>query len=667
MIAPMKATSVQQPPPEKSGPWVYEPKYDGIRLLAVASGRDVALVTRNGIDRAHSFPEVAAAMRALTAGRRNRDFILDGELVAIRHGRPARFQELQARGQDRDPATVRFIAFDLLLCGRDSLLDAPWRERRERLEEFLRRRPAAIGLSEVLPGSAADAIAEATREGWEGVIAKRADSGYRPGARSKDWLKLKLEHEQEFVVGGWTEPRNSRPYIGALLLGYHDDEGRFVYAGHTGTGFTREGLRAMHRTLLPLERATSPFVRPPKTNETPHWVVPKVVVQIRFNEWTRDGKLRQPVFLGVRDDKPPAEVVREPEILRGAHGTHRNQDIPHMTVRKKIARKAGRPTAKRATRRGSATLDVVQQVADICADGGSGTIHLGPGLALNVSNLDKVFFPRARATKGDLMAYYAAVAPVLLPALRDRPLVLRRFPNGIRGGAFYQQKAPPNPPKGVRTEVVADEGLEPQRRLIGGDLITLLYTIQLGAISTDPWHSRVPAVQYADYSIIDLDPGPTATFQRVVDVAHWVREVLDEMTLHAVLKTSGSTGVHLVLPLCEGTPNEDARIVAQMVAQRVAKAHPKHATIARKVAARANAAVYVDYLQNIRGKTVASVYAARARPEASVSTPITWEELDQVHPTDFTIRNVPQRLRDVGDLWAKGMRKKNDLRKLLAR
>ncbi|HEY0994649.1 MAG TPA: non-homologous end-joining DNA ligase [Gemmatimonadaceae bacterium] len=336
-----------------------------------------------------------------------------------------------------------------------------------------------------------------------------------------------------------------------------------------------------------------------------------------------------------------------------------------MTVRRKIARKAGRPGAKRATRRGAATLDVVRQVADLCADGGSGALDLGAGLTLNVSNLDKMFFPKARATKGDLMAYYAAVAPVLLPALRDRPLVLRRFPNGIKGEAFYQQKAPPSPPRGVRTEVVEDEGLEPQRRLIGGDLMTLLYTIQLGAISTDPWHSRVPEVQYADYSIIDLDPGPTAKFQRVVDVAHWVREALEAMKLHAVLKTSGSTGVHIVIPLCEGTPNEGARIVAQMVAHRVAEEHPKQATITRKVAARANSAVYVDYLQNIRGKTVASVYAARARPEASVSTPITWEELDQVHPTDFTIRNVPQRIRDVGDLWAKGMKKKNDLRRLL--
>ena len=352
MIEPMKATSAQHPPAEKSGPWVYEPKYDGIRLLAVASGREVALVTRNGIDRAHSFPEVVAAMRSLTTGRRHRDFILDGELVAIRHGRPARFQELQARGQDRDPATVRFIAFDLLLCGRDSLLDEPWRERREALEEFLQRRPAAIDLSEVLEGSPADAIAQAQREGWEGVIAKREDSCYRPGARSKDWLKLKLEHEQEFVVGGWTEPRNSRPYIGALLLGYYDEAGRFTYAGHTGTGFSHEGLRAMHRALLPLERPKSPFVQPPKTNELPHWVTPKVVVQIRFNEWTRDGKLRQPVFLGVRDDKAAREVVREPEILQAKAKAPRAKAPRAKAPRAKATRaNATRAKAPRAKKR----------------------------------------------------------------------------------------------------------------------------------------------------------------------------------------------------------------------------------------------------------------------------------------------------------------------------
>lgn len=317
MIAPMLATSARTPPPGEG--WVFEPKYDGIRLLAITSGRDVALVTRNGIDRAHSFPEVVEELRALAGARRgaNRDFILDGELVALRRGKPARFQELQARGQDKDPARVRFMAFDLLLCGRDSLLDDPWTERRERLEEFLHgKRLPAVALGEVLGDDAKKAIARARKEGWEGVIAKREDGCYRPGARSRDWVKLKLEHEQEFVIGGWTEPRNSRPYVGAILLGYYDEEGRFVYAGHTGTGFTNEGLKAMYRTLLPLERSTAPFAKPPKTNETPHWVKPQVVAQVRFNEWTRDGKLRQPVFVGIREDKKARQVVREPGPMR---------------------------------------------------------------------------------------------------------------------------------------------------------------------------------------------------------------------------------------------------------------------------------------------------------------------------------------------------------------
>lgn len=318
------------------------------------------------------------------------------------------------------------------------------------------------------------------------------------------------------------------------------------------------------------------------------------------------------------------------------------------------------------TRAGRVSMPaLVRRLNEIEEDGGSGTLSLPTG-ELEVSSLDKTFFPATKHTKGDVMRYYATVSKVLLPAIADRPLVMKRFPNGVRGEAFYQQRAPAHTPASVRVEQVSDEGMTTQNKLIGGDLATLLYLVQLGAISVDPWHSRQQSVQFADYAIIDLDPGPRASFGRVVEVAQAVKSVLDQMGLHAVPKTSGASGIHIVLPLGRRIPNESARTIAQLVATHVAEQYPRIATVVRKVGSRGRGTTYVDYLQNIRGKTVAGVYSVRARKTPTVSTPLTWDELDDaLDPTDFTIDNVPERLRAVGDLWAKGMRRPNTLKRLL--
>lgn len=315
---------------------------------------------------------------------------------------------------------------------------------------------------------------------------------------------------------------------------------------------------------------------------------------------------------------------------------------------------------------GSRIRRLIDAIAEVEAAGGEGKLDLGEGRSLDVSNLDKRFFPRPGYTKGDLMAYYASVSSLLLPAIEGRPLVMKRFPNGVGGESFYQQRAPEDPPRVARVEPVADEGLKTQKRLIGGDLATLLYVVQLGAISIDPWHSRVQSVGSADYAIVDLDPGPRASFRRVVDVALWVGEELDRLGLHGMAKTSGASGIHIVLPLVAGTPNETARLVAELVATRVAERHPKETTVTRWVQSRPTAAVYVDYLQNIRGKTVASVYSARATPDATVSAPLRWSELTpDLDPREFTIESMAARLRDVGDLWRDEIRRTNDPRRLL--
>ena len=336
-----------------------------------------------------------------------------------------------------------------------------------------------------------------------------------------------------------------------------------------------------------------------------------------------------------------------------------------LSSRSRRGAKRPRRTVAR-TLSGSRIRDLIGAIAAIEEDGGAGTLALVGDARLDVSNLDKRFFPKRGYTKGDLMAYYASVSPFLLPAIADRPLVMKRFPNGIGAPSFYQQRAPDDPPAGVRVEPVADEGLKTQQRLVGGDLTTLLYLVQLGVISIDPWHSRVQSVGFADYSIVDLDPGPRASFRRVVDVALWVGEELDRLGLHGVPKTSGASGIHIVLPLVAETPNETARLMAEIVATRVAERHPAATTVTRWVQSRPASAVYVDFLQNIRGKTVAGVYSARATPDATVSAPLRWSELTaDLDPRAFTIETMGARLLEVGDLWREGMRRLNDPRRLL--
>ncbi|HEY3745554.1 MAG TPA: DNA ligase D [Gemmatimonadaceae bacterium] len=633
--------------------WTFEPKYDGVRVLAYATTTDVKLMTRNGKDKAEQFPELVAALKKL-ATQSKRSLVLDGEIVALIDGDPARFQELQGRMHVKESqliarrssaAPAALVLFDILMDGDKPLIHEPWSLRRDRLVKRIGKRVSAqLRVTESIEGNGKRMLDKARRQGWEGIIAKRIDSPYEPGVRSRNWLKLKIEFREEFVVGGYTEPRNSREHIGALLLGYFD-KGRFIYAGHTGGGFTRKGLEEMYRLLKPLERKTSPFDETPKTNETAHWATPQVVVEVKFSEWTADRRLRQPIFLGIRDDKNARDV-----------------EIERPSVQRKATR--GRTVAKRP--KSSSNASLLAQLTEIEQQGGDAAVDLGRGKALKVSNLDKVFFPKEKYTKGDVMRYYVRIADFILPTIEDRPLVLKRFPNGIAGESFYQQKAAETTPPEVRVEIIETDGGEKQPRFIGGDLLTLLYTIQLGAISVDPWHSRVPALEYADYTVIDLDPGPRANFERVVEVARWAKEVIDGFELHAAVKTSGSTGLHIYLPLPPRTPNAAATLVAQMIATKVADAHPKEATIERSVKARGPATVYVDYLQNIQGKTVAGPYCVRAKPGATVSTPLKWAELtDKLDPRAFHLGNAAERFEKIGDIWSEAMKKKNSLRALI--
>jgi bifunctional non-homologous end joining protein LigD len=662
-LLPMLATSGEAPSGEG---WVYEPKYDGVRVLAYATSGAAALITRNGHDKARQFPEIVSALRDLVEAA-GRPLVLDGEIVALDGNEPARFGMLQGRLHVGERSRITrlaestpaaFVAFDLLLDGEESLLQKSWVQRRGALEDALEDRVTATLRISLVSPDRSGLRRRAEREGWEGIIAKRRTAKYRPSQRSTDWVKLKVENRQEFVIGGWTEPRKSRPYLGAILLGYYDDAGDLIYAGHTGAGFSGATLEELHRRLKRLSRKTPPFQDRPKTNERAHWVTPRVVVEVRFNEWTRDGKLRQPVFIGIRDDKEASEVVRE----SGSAGGNERAEVRNSSKKGRRRSSTGVDGRKTADGTGDRTIEAIRRIQ---ADQGDGELKIGRSGSLPVTSLGKVFFPASGHTKGNLFEYYARMADRILPRMKDRPLVLKRFPNGVKGESFYQQAAPDAAPPGVRVETVEIEG-KSHRRLVGGNLATLLYTVQLGAISYDPWHSRVGRLTSADYTVLDLDPGPGASFRKVVEVAKRVKEELDEVGLSGALKTSGSTGLHIYLPLPARTPLDAATLVARIIATRVASKHPKVATVERMTKNRPRGTVYVDFLQNILGKTVAGVYAVRARPRPTVSTPLAWDELTtDLDHREFTVDIVPERVAARGDLWASAMAERNRLDALL--
>lgn len=681
-IEPMYA-SVGDGVPRGDG-WTFEPKYDGIRVLAFTTSGAVVLLTRNGNDKAAQFPEVVEEVRALAA-ELQRDLVLDGEVVALVGEGIGRFQALQARMHETGKHTIAahardapaaLIVFDVLVDGGEVLIGEPWNRRRERLEELLSDGETRhLRLAE----SGADGAAmleRAEREGWEGVIAKRTRSKYAPGKRSREWLKLKIDHRQEFVVGGWTEPKGSRAHFGALLLGYYDEAGDLIYAGHTGSGFSADTLEQVSKRLKRRARKTPPFAERPKTNTPAHWTTPKVVVEVKFTEWTTDGMLRHPIFLGVRDDRDPQEVRREAESVQDTEkGETKGKTLDPEAKRaslkapekatKKPSRLQKKNRGKKASAPSGGEADIVERLRELEAQGG-GRLEVERGQVLDVTNLDKTYFPGAGYTKGDLMRYYAGVAPLLVPLMRDRPLVLRRLPNGIDAEPFYQQKAPENVPDGVRVETVDPDSDAPER-VVGGNLITLLYTVQLGTIAVNPWHTRVAAMSSADYTILDLDPGPKASFERIVKVALAVREELERLGVHGAVKTSGGRGMHVYVPLKSRTPLDSARLFAELIATHVATRHPKLATVERAVKARAPDAVYVDYLQNIRGKTVAAAYSVREKPGAPVSTPLRWDEVEPgLDPRDFTLETAPERFARIGDVWAAEMAEPVSIRDALA-
>jgi bifunctional non-homologous end joining protein LigD len=680
-LRPMLAVAPDAPPPLADPRLVYEPKYDGIRAIVLVEPGPAPLVrlwSRNGNEKSRQFPELVSALSAW-AGTLAAPVVLDGEVVALdRDGAPAGFQRLQGRihvsvpgyrsaAPARTPAEqpTAFVAFDLLRDGDVDWRARPLRERRAALEARCRDMGSPLlRVSRQVAGDGHALYDEATRNGWEGLLVKSLDSPYRAGKRSAEWRKFKIQQQDEFVVAGWTEPRGTRTHFGALILGARGADGALDYVGDVGTGFTGAELARVGALLARLATDDCPFDPPPKTPAKAHWVRPVLVAQVRYTEMTDEGRLRHPAYLGLRDDKPAAAVTRPRKATPVSAAANAPAAPPAAKGRVRLVEMAttkatGRPGRRIRVRGGNDPLRPWDPVAEaICAQidalqarRKNGTIALPDGETLEVTNPHKVFWPEGARTKGDLLRYYARIAPLLLPVLDDRPLVMKRLPNGVDGQSFYQHRAPEPVPAGVRVETLPDDDVP--ARLIGGSLKTLLYMAQLASISMDPFFSTVDALATPDQVAIDLDPQPGATFERILDVARWVHEVLERVGVTGFPKTSGSEGLHIFVPLPPGTSYQAGMLFCQIVATMVATAHPQVATVERTVGRRKDGTIYVDYLQNIEGKTLACAYSARASAFAGVSTPLTWDEVHAgVRPEDFTIDTILPRVRAVGDLWA---------------
>jgi bifunctional non-homologous end joining protein LigD len=589
---PMLATSVDSVP--KGDEWVFEVKWDGFRALAVVRGAAATLVSRNGNDLTSRFPSVA---RAVGQAARTPTGGLDGEVCALdEQGRPS-FSVLQASA-----GQLVYYAFDILELDGEPVVDEPLDERRGLLERTLDTSIASVRIS----GTFEDGeglLAAVSEQGLEGVVAKRVSSHYAVGRRTRDWLKVKTTGRQEFVIAGYTrgEGRRSQGF-GSLVLAVNEgDELRWV--GNVGTGFTDGEIERVLSRLRPLVREEAPFAEVPKMPKVRRdalvWVEPRLVAEVRFAEWTRDGRLRAPVYLGLRDDKPPSEVRRERPSL---------------------------PTELRSGKR-----------------------------VLKLSNLDKVFWPDEGLTKGDLLSYYQGIAPVLVPHLKGRPFTMKRYPDGWQGKHFFQKDAPKHMPLWIPRAPFPASTREGERRVIDYAIVdhelALLWVVNMGCIDMHAWSSRADRPERPDWVLFDLDPSEGVGFVEAVEVALLVKEALDLVGLRGYPKTSGSRGIHILVPIARRHSYADVYGFASVVAGGLARAHP--GLVTTEWTKRKRKGVLVDANQNGAGKTTASVYSVRPRQGASVSTPLRWEELTPaLDPMAFTMDVVLERVARDGDLFA---------------
>jgi bifunctional non-homologous end joining protein LigD len=593
--------------------WIYEIKWDGYRIIATVAGGEPELRTRKDQDYTKRFENVA---KELVKALKTPDCVVDGEVCALdEEGRPS-FSAMQ---QAKPGTPIVYYLFDLLEVEGEPIVDLPLEERRERLEKLLDKRNKTVRFSETFEDGQS-LLGAAKKQRLEGIMAKRLGSRYLVGRRSREWLKIKGHGRQEFVIAGYTRGKGRREgTLGSLVLATFDGDG-LVYAGNVGTGFNDREIDRLLKKLKPLERDAPPFEQVPKMPRIRKgdvvWVEPRLVAEVEFAEWTHDGHLRAPAYKGLREDKAAIDVRRE-------------EPQPSM------------PTEIRKGKR-----------------------------VLKLSNLDKPFWPEEGITKGDLLSYYQRVAPVLVPHLKDRPFTMKRYPDGWQGKFFFQKDAPKGMPDWIPTAsiVVSTRDKPRQRRRIDAPLVNdelaLLWMVNMACIDMNTWYSRIDKPERPDWVLFDLDPSPDVGFPETIEVALLVKQALDALELESFVKTSGSEGIHILVPIARRYTFADTREFSAIVANALARTHRGLVTTEWTKAKRRG--VLIDSNQNGEGKTIASVYSVRPKAGAPVSTPLRWDEVNEsLDPAAFTMEAVLHRVEKHGDLFAGVLEGKQSLGKAL--
>src|SRR5882757_4471213 len=632
-VEPMLATLAEHPFSDPN--WLFEIKWDGVRALARIENGTLTLRSRTGVDIAKRYPELSSLPSALAA----RHAILDGEIVALDEQGHSNFERLQERMHVHAPSEslvtrirVVYFALDLLYCDGYDLREAPLLERKQLLQRLLytseRFRYADHQLEH---GKELFALAE--QNGLEGIVAKRADSPYVSN-RSAYWVKLKITKTVDAVVGGWTESRIPALPFGSLLLGLYEDK-KLRFIGHVGSGFDAKKLKDLSGRLKVLAAPASPFDAVPETNEKPSWVSPALVARVKFSGWTQEPALRHPVFLALREDARPTDCQWENEVAAAAP--------------------VAAPTVVRAPEVVGRVLNSRAQIEAELFKGRSETITIElDGKRLRLSNLNKVYFPESGHTKRNLLAYYYRVADFILPFLRDRALVLRRYPDGIKGQAFFQKDLREGVPEWFTTVPIDSEKKgEAIQYATANDRASLLFLTGLGCIDHNPWSNRYDDFDHPDYFFFDLDPSDGTEFSVVVTIAGALHEKLEELRLAHFVKTSGATGIHICIPVESVYTYEQLRTFGEIIARTVTAEYPNLVTSERIVAKRPAGRVLIDVQQNAHGRPLAAAYSVRAFPQAPVSAPLLPRELrPSLRPETLNITTVFARLKEKGDLWA---------------
>lgn len=614
-IQPMLAKEVDKP--FISNEWLFEIKWDGYRAISEIKDNSAKLYSRNGLSFETAYPTIVKALQQL-----KHNAVLDGEIVILDEAGKSDFQQLQHYNPN-EGKNIGYYVFDLLMLDGKDTCELALTERKKLLQQLVKKNPV-IRYSDHVLNNGVDFFALAAAQGLEGIMAKKTDSTYYKGKRTSEWLKIKHHKTTTVIIAGFTQPTGLRKYFGALVLAKKD--GRHLkYAGHTGSGFTEALLKKVYHDLFPLITLASPFTEKIKTNMPVTWVKPKFMCEVKFTEWTADGKMRHPVFLGIRKNK--SIIVRNME----------------------------KPSAKKTAVKKSAA-----KVADNNSELVFGKIKV------TTTNLNKLYWPKKNITKGMMIDYYQTMAAYILPYLKNRPESLKRNPNGILDKGFYHKDAGEQAPEFVQSIPLhsssANKNID---YIICNNKATLAYLNNLGCIELNPWSSAIQSLDKPDYLIIDIDPSPKNTFEQVIETANAFYKLLNKAGAKSFCKTSGATGLHIFVPMGKKYLYQQVRDFAEILCKIVQEQLPGFTSTARNLKKRGNK-IYLDYLQNSRGQTIAAAYSLRPVPGATVSTPLLWKEVKTgLHPGAFDIFTVPQRVKKMKDIFSGVLGKGVDIKKCI--